>query len=164
MSHERAAELSQVLRESGALPEGVRTRTPAGSHVRPWEFEAVGPFCSLGTEVETTRGAGTVSISMFSHRSYEGCESPTSLSPGRTCVERDTSDGRAVKVETDPDGPGQPIQVTVELPEDRMMLVSVQGIADRGTGNYDTTPLPGGTQPLVVEEVVNLATVPGLVF
>ncbi|MEU4763845.1 hypothetical protein AB0H12_11355 [Actinosynnema sp. NPDC023794] len=163
MSDEHAAELTRILRDSGAIPEGVLPRGPEGE-AGYWGFWGAGPFYQSTTEVTSSRGAGIVSFIMFSHRSYEDCGFPTFQSPDRTCVERATSDGRAVKVETDPSGPGRPIRVTVELPNDKMMQVSSQGIEDRGTGDFDTTPLSGGSQPLTVEEVVKLATVPGLVF
>ncbi|MBB5806488.1 hypothetical protein F4560_006256 [Saccharothrix ecbatanensis] len=161
MSEERAAELTRILRTSGALP-AMETHSPEGSV--PWEFEAWGEFYNSHAEVFDERGSAIVSLQLVP-RPYKGCDKSEYRTPPKSCEERTTHDGRDYKVELSPDTPGNMIRVTVKLPDGKMLDVQAQGIEDRSNGPYDTTPMPGGgPQPLTVPEVVKLATVPGLVF
>ncbi|GAB2996686.1 hypothetical protein [Saccharothrix stipae] len=162
LSDERAAELTGVLRDSGAIP-AMRTHSPAGAEYGPWEFEAWGAFYKAHAEVFDARGSAIVTVELVA-RPYEGCEAITFQSADRTCEVRTTPDGREYKVERGPDVPGDLIRVTTKLPDGRKLEVSAQGIEDRSEGPYDTTPAVGGPQPMTVDELVKLATVPGLTF
>ncbi|ONI82363.1 hypothetical protein ALI22I_40365 [Saccharothrix sp. ALI-22-I] len=163
LSDERAVQLTGILRDSGAIP-AMQTHSPPGSEFGPWEFEAWGSFYRTHAEVFDARGSAIVSMSLVA-RPYEGCEEITFQSANRTCEVRTTADGREYKVELGPDVPGNLIRVTLKLPDGRKLEVSTQGIEDRSKGPYNTTPVVGGgPQPLTVDEVVKLATVPGLTF
>lgn len=163
LSDERAAELTGILRDSGAIP-AMQTHSPAGAEFGPWEFEAWGAFYKAHAEVFDARGSAIVTVELVA-RPYEGCEAVTFQSAARTCEVRTTPDGREYKVERGPDVPGDLIRVTAKLPDGRKLEVSAQGIEDRSGGPYNTTPaVGGGPNPMTVDELVNLATVPGLVF
>ena len=163
VTDQRAEELTAILRDSGAIPPSLRTHSPAGSEREPWEFEAWRNFYRAHAEVFDARGSAIVEVALHSEP-YGGCEVASVQSAARTCEERTTADGRDYKVEFAPDLPGQLLRVTSKLPDGKQLQATSQAIEDRSKGPYTTTPGIGGTQPLTADELVKLATVPGLVF
>ncbi|MFD0201842.1 MULTISPECIES: hypothetical protein [Saccharothrix] len=67
-------------------------------------------------------------------------------------------------MESAPDFPGVPFAVTLKLPDGNTLMASSVGTEDRSNGPYTRSPGAAGEQPLTMDEVVKLATVPGLTF
>ncbi|MEU4738953.1 hypothetical protein AB0G02_00635 [Actinosynnema sp. NPDC023658] len=162
---EHAAELTGILRGSGAIPgDFTPVPRPPGSTADNWEFEPSDSAYQAGAEMFGARGSVQVWMRL-SRYAYKGCEEssfPTSSTA--TCEQRTTDDGREYKVESAPDFPGVPFAVTVKLPDGNTVMASSNGIEDRSNGPYTRSPGAVGDQPLTMDELVKLATVPGLTF
>ncbi|XVS64218.1 hypothetical protein ACQPYE_39250 [Actinosynnema sp. CA-299493] len=162
---EHAAELTEILRGAGVIPEGFTPvpRSPKAT-ADNWEFEPSESDYQAGAEMFGARGSVQVWVRL-SRYAYKGCEESSFPTSGaETCEERTTDDGREYKVESAPDFPGEPFAVILRLPDGNTLMVSSSGIEDRSNGPYDRMPGSVGSQPLTMDELVKLATVPGLVF
>ncbi|KOX35031.1 hypothetical protein ADK67_00325 [Saccharothrix sp. NRRL B-16348] len=162
---EHAAKLTELLRTSGAIPgDFTPVPPPATWTAGNWEFEADGSDYQARAEMFGTRGSVQVWMRL-SRYAYKGCEESSFPTSGaETCEQRTTDDGREYKVESAPDFPGVPFSVILKLPDGNTLMASSTGIEDRSNGPYTRMPGAVGEQPLTMDELVKLATVPGLVF
>ncbi|MFD1148695.1 hypothetical protein [Saccharothrix hoggarensis] len=157
-SPRRAAELTSLLASSGVIPADARSARYADYPAGPWEFAADAAGYEAIADVTTAAGRGRVMVNLGGG---EGPRCDPGLNTAKSTCELKVVDGQPVVVLAQTSDDLHPVTlVSASLRKADGTVVEVSAM----NGNVEKTGLTGPNPPLTVEQLVKIATLPGLTF